>query len=226
MSEPPETAMLQVLNPIHDIPATKSKKESHGTKPTLANAQNADLGSSNDGSTKNIKGLLDDDENLSRNESDYSMAFSSIDPFSKSIKGKEKVKEESVDMTFTTSDARSRSSTSASTNDKVYEAAILRHNSKQSTSRYETTLTTPAATASRLAQSTWDMQAPSLDRGLKAAAASLLDWLITVGMNSMANASKQSRDAIARAQQLAQQFAKDEEDDYDDGCNAYNDDDY
>lgn len=71
------------------------------------------------------------------------------------------------------------------------------------------------------------MQAPSLDRELQAAGVSLGDGLITAGLNSMTTASKQSRDATARAQQLAQQFAQDEEDDYDDGYNAaYDDDDY
>lgn len=70
------------------------------------------------------------------------------------------------------------------------------------------------------------MQAPSLDREIEAAAASLGDGFNIVGMNSMANASKHSRDTIARAQQPAQQFAQDEEADYDDGYNAHDDDDY
>ena len=218
--------MLQVLSLIHDIPATKSQEESHGTKPTLANAQTADSRSSNDGSKKNVKNLLDDREVPSRNKSDYSVAFFGIDPFSKGIKSKEKAKKESVDMTSTTSDAHLRSSTSASTDDKMYEAAILRHNSKKSASGYETTLTTPAATASRPAHSTRDMQAPSLNRELEAASSSLGDGLITVGMNYMANVSKQSRDAIGRTQQLAQRYAQDEEDDYDDGYNAYDSYDY
>lgn len=70
------------------------------------------------------------------------------------------------------------------------------------------------------APSTRDMQAPSLDRELKAAGVSLDDGLIAVRMDSMTVASKQSRDAIARIQQLAQQFSQDEQDAYDDGYNA------
>ena len=57
-TEKPETPKLQVLSLIRDIPSTESEEESHGTKPTLANAQTADLRSSNDGSTKNVKSLL------------------------------------------------------------------------------------------------------------------------------------------------------------------------
>lgn len=133
-TEGPRTATVHSLSSIHDLLVADNEEESPIAKLTLFAPQFADVRSSGGGSSKNVKSLIDDDEVSSKSKTDYSRAFFGVDPFSKNTKGKEAAKKESVDITSTTSQTRLRSSTSASTDDMMYEAAILRYYSKQSTS--------------------------------------------------------------------------------------------